>query len=251
MRGSMGFGVLNEDDDEDPYDVGLTRDHYSKTVVPKRDKTEKSAFKVPAKHTFTFKPKSSTTIDTPLANRRTHDGNLPLSGFSVSDTPFALTTEWYYPQEVKLMFRFSPPQIPEGYTTHPPTLGVPVLGPSAQTQLAPKDRGALLGEKPLPGKSVFSFLTPEARARISQATGNTNLPPALNEVSTSSSSSKSRGTATAKSSLPPIPKDAAVAALNGGFMPYGDNLEKQQRYRSYLEIQAELSERPLVRVSTY
>jgi hypothetical protein len=33
-------------------------------------------------------------------------------------------------------------------------------------------------------------------------------------------------------------------------MPYGDNSEKQKRYRAYLEIQAELSERPLVRVST-
>jgi len=97
MRGSMGVGVLNEDDDEDPYDVGLTRDQYSRTVVPKRDKTEKPTFKIPAKHTFTFKPKSSSTVETAPANRRTHDGQLPLPGFSVSDTPFTLTTEWYPP----------------------------------------------------------------------------------------------------------------------------------------------------------
>jgi G patch domain-containing protein 1 len=248
MRGSMGIGVLNEDDDEDPYDVGLARDHYSRTVVPKRDKMEKPILKVPAKHTFTFKPKSSSTTDTTPINRRTHDGRLPLPGFSVSETPFTLTSEWYCSHLRLSNVRFSPPEIPEGWTPHPPTLGAPVLGPSAQTQLAPKDRGAILGEKPLPGKSVFAFLTPEARARISQATGNTNLPPALNEAGPESSSSKSRGTATAKSSLPPIPKDTAVAALNGGFMPYGDNPEKQKRYRAYLEIQAELSERPLVRV---
>lgn len=97
MRGSMGIGVLNENDDEDPYDVGFTRDQYSRTVVPKRDKTEKPTFKVPAKHTFTFKPKSSSTTETAPANRRTHDGQLPLPGFSVSDTPFTLTTEWYVP----------------------------------------------------------------------------------------------------------------------------------------------------------
>ena len=141
--------------------------------------------------------------------------------------------------------RFSPPSIPEDYTPIAPTLGAPILGPS-RTPLAPKDRGALLGEKPLPGKSVFSFLSPEARAQISQATGKTNLPAALNE--TGPSSSKSRGTVTAKSNLPSVPKETAIAALNGGFMPYGDNLDKQKRYRAYLEIQAELSERPLTRV---
>jgi hypothetical protein len=94
MRGSMGIGVLNEDDDEDPYDVGLVRDHYSRTVVPKRDKMEKPTLKVPAKHTFTFKPKSSSTTDTTPINRRTHDGRLTLPGFSVSETPFTLTSEW-------------------------------------------------------------------------------------------------------------------------------------------------------------
>ena len=51
-----------------------------------------------------------------------------------------------------------------------------------------------------------------------------------------------------KSGLPNIPKEAAVAALSGGFMPYGDNPDKQKRYRAYLEIMAELSERPLVKV---
>jgi len=94
---------------------------------------------------------------------------------------------------------------------------------------------------------VFSFLTPEARAQISQATGKSNLPPALNEVGPSSSNA--RRNVVVKSSLPLISKETAVAALNGGFMPYGDNPEKQKRYRAYLEIQAELSERPLTKVS--
>ena len=102
----------------------------------------------------------------------------------------------------------------------------------------------MLGEKALPGKSVFDFLTPEARAQISQATGKTNLPPALGEVP---AYSKPKGTS-AKSSLPSVPKDTAIAALSGGFMPYGDDLDKQKRYRAYLEVQGELSERPLVKV---
>jgi len=142
--------------------------------------------------------------------------------------------------------RFASPIIPDGYSPLPPTLGVPVVGPSARS-LAPKDRGALLGEKPLPGKSVFSFLTPEARAQISQATGRSDLPPALNEYGPAETS-KARGAAVARTNIPSIPKETAVAALNGGFMPYGDNPEKQKRYRAYLEMQAELSEKPLIKV---
>ena len=144
-----------------------------------------------------------------------------------------------------LTIRFAPPIIPEDYSPLPPTLGAPVLGPSAPS-LAPRDRGAILGEKPLPGKSVFSFLTPEARAQISQATGRSDLPPALNQ-SGPAGTSLARGAAIGRTNMPSIPKDTAVAALNGGFMPYGDNPEKQKRYRAYLEIHAELSEKPLIK----
>jgi len=143
--------------------------------------------------------------------------------------------------------RFHPPEIPEDYVPQPPVLGAPPPGPTTQTPLAPKDRGALLGEKPLPGKSVFSFMTPEARAKIQAATGKTNLPPALNEAGPTTS--KSKISTAVKSNLPQIPKETAVAALSGGFMPYGDNVDKQKRYRAYLEIMAELSERPLTKVS--
>lgn len=143
-----------------------------------------------------------------------------------------------------LTVRFAPPVIPEDYSPLPPTLGVPVLGLSTH-RLAPRDRGALLGEKPLPGKSVFSFLTPEARAQISQATGRSDLPPALNE--SGPTTSKPRGTAVGRTNIPSVSKDTAVAALNGGFMPYGDNPEKQKRYRAYLEAQAELSEKPIIK----
>lgn len=232
MRGSMGFGVLNDEEEEDPYDVGLTRDHYSTTVVAKRDKTEKHVFKPPAKHTFAFKSKTSATTDTPV-HRRGHDGRLPLPGFSLSDAPFTLSDEW-----------FAPPVIPDNYAPLPPTLGAPVLGLQARP-LAPQDRGALLGEKPLPGKSVFSFLTPEARAQISQATGRSDLPPAFSEIGPAGSKPRAVG----RASIPGVAKEVAVAALKGGFMPYGDNLEKQKRYRAYLELHAELSEKPLVKVT--
>jgi G patch domain-containing protein 1 len=243
MRGSMGIGVLNEDDDEDPYDLGPSRDQYSRTVVPKREKVEKHTFKVAAKHTFASKQKSSSSTSSP-ASRRGHDGRLPLPGFTLSETPFTLTDQWYA-QSIQTNNRFTPPEIPENWTPRPPVLGAPAPGPSAQVSLAPRDRGAMLGEKPLPGKSVFAFLTPEARAQISQATGKTNLPPALGEVGPTSSKPKG---ISAKSGLPSIPKDTAIAALSGGFMPYGDDLQKQKRYRGYLEIQGELSERALLKV---
>lgn len=96
MRGSMGIGVLNEDDDEDPYDVGLSRDMYSRTVVPKREKVEKHTFKPSAaKHTFMSKAKPTSITDTSISSRRGHDGRLPLPGFTLSETPFTLTSQWY------------------------------------------------------------------------------------------------------------------------------------------------------------
>lgn len=95
MRGSMGIGVLNEDDDEDPYDVGFTKDQYSRTVVPKREKPEGSiTFKPSAKHVFTSKTKSTSTVST-SSNRRGHDGRLPLPGFILSETQATLTIQWY------------------------------------------------------------------------------------------------------------------------------------------------------------
>jgi G patch domain-containing protein 1 len=94
----------------------------------------------------------------------------------------------------------------------------------------------------LPGKSVFSFLTPEARAKISLATGKTNLPPALSELGPSA--------APGKSGLPSVPRETALKALGGGFMPYGDDVQKQGRYRAYLEIQGGLSERGSTKVSS-
>ena len=96
IRGSMGIGVLNEDDDEDPYDVGLTKDYYSRTVVSKRDTTEKRTFKPTAKHTFIAKSKTTISTNAPATSiRRGHDGRLPLPGFTLSETPFTITSEWY------------------------------------------------------------------------------------------------------------------------------------------------------------
>jgi len=95
MRGSMGIGVLNEDDDDDPYDVGLTKDQYSRTVVPKRDKSEgTNTLKPPAKHVFISKTKSTSTAST-STNQRGHDGRLPLPGFILSETQATLTAQWY------------------------------------------------------------------------------------------------------------------------------------------------------------
>lgn len=95
IRGSIGIGVLNEDDDEDPYDVGLTRDQYSRTVVPKREKPERHALQPSVKHTFASKAKPLPS-DTAYISRRGHDGRLPLPGFCVSEAPFVLTIQWYY-----------------------------------------------------------------------------------------------------------------------------------------------------------
>ena len=50
------------------------------------------------------------------------------------------------------------------------------------SQLNPLSRATILGEKQLPGKSVFDFLSISARDRLAAATGKADLPEAKGEI---------------------------------------------------------------------
>ncbi|KAK4519814.1 uncharacterized protein ATC70_010056 [Mucor velutinosus] len=143
------------------------------------------------------------------------DGRPPLKGFHVSDKPQQIG-KWH-----------APPKVPADFT------GQNVVKEDQDNQTnAPKisqeslfsfeERGNALGEKPIEQRSVFDYMPKHSKDKLNQA------------VSYFIDIGKDKSQL---SEFPTIPKDVAKLALQG-FMPFGDNLKKQARYRSYLENQA-------------
>lgn len=244
VRGGFGVGILNDDgeEDDDPYEI---RPKIAYNRVIGGDKPKKSAkpmVKKAAKHVFVskkaIKAKSSVNL------QKCHDGRFPLDGFILSLGPFQSQDGWYPPPEVPADWVPSGPsesksnkdQQKQSSQQIPPVRP----GQSVVLKLDPRARGSMLGETPLPGKSVFDFMTPAARERIASVTGNKNLPQALGEAP-SSTFSPSNPSSLADL-VPRLDKGVALGALRGGFMPYSDDPDKKTRYRTFLEVQAGLKE---------
>ena len=246
-KGGFGVGILNDNgsDEEDPYAVGPSISYSRVVGGDKKKKKKLGTSKSSANPLLNSKPvfisKKSTDAKGNPGFRRCHDGRLPIDGFILStDTdPLAsiLSQDGKYP----------PPTIPAGWksskapsnSTSNQTKPLSSAEIAAASKLSPKSRAALLGETPLPGKSVFDYLTPTARSRIATASQNPHLPPALNEANNFPSSSLK----TLHSLIPPLPKETALTALSrgtAGWMPYAEDPTKRTRYRSFLEIHAGL-----------
>ncbi|KAL8648061.1 MAG: hypothetical protein Q9226_006156 [Calogaya cf. arnoldii] len=240
----FGVGVLNDDgsDDDDPYSMG-PRISYNR--VMSGDKKKKPTVGRPSanpllNHKPVFISKKSTSLNSASKYRRSHDGRLPLDGFvlanDASQSPSASQSRNY-----------TPPKIPEGWKSTKsssltistnPTPYRSTADIAKASKLSPKSRAALLGEAALPGKSVFDFLTPDARSRLVTATKNDRLPPALSEASNHSTIPKSLS-----SLIPQLSSETALTALGrgtAGWMPYAEDLSKRARYRLFLEIRAGL-----------
>ena len=248
-RGGFGVGILNDNgsDDEDPYQMG-PQISYNRIIGDDKKKKKKKleSSMSSANPLLNSKPvfiskKAGVSKDTSTF-RRCHDGRLPLEGFvlSINLDPLSsiLSAEGKYP----------PPAIPQGWkpsrTSSDPTasrsapLYQSTAAVAAASKLSPKSRATLLGEIQLPGKSVFDFLTPNARNRIASVTNNSNLPPALGEASNISSSSHPKSLQTL---VPSLDRNTAMTALGrgtAGWMPYSEDPAKRARYRSFLEIRA-------------
>ena len=249
-KGGFGVGILNDNgsDDEDPYHMGPQISYNRVLGGDKKNKKKFELSRSSANPLLNGKPvfiskkigkaKGNSTL------RRCHDGRLPLDGFGLSsnDDPLSsiLSQDGKYP----------PPDIPRDWksskrpsnlTSSPPSQPYRSAATvAAASKLSPKSRAALLGETQLPGKSVFDFLTPDARSRIASATNNQNLPPALGEASKPSPLSQPK---TLQSLIPNLDQDTAMTALGrgtAGWMPYAEDLAKRARYRTFLEIRAGL-----------
>ncbi|KAK2738860.1 hypothetical protein FQN57_006874 [Myotisia sp. PD_48] len=250
-RGGFGVGILNDtgSDDEDPYEIGPTIS-YNRTV--------ESSKKSSGKRNGTETSKASIKSSNPLLNtkpifiskraaasqdvsKRCRDGRLPLEGFTLGVQVETPRSKGY-----------DPPKVPDGWVSFKAPLtaqGSPGYISTAEaaraSKLDSKARAAILGEAQLPSKSVFDYMTPEARERLVAATGRTDLPPALGEKAPKGFEvSEKQKRKDIWDLVPELDKDSAIQALNrglNGWMPYAEDETKKYRYRSFLEFRAGIS----------
>ena len=246
-KGGFGVGILNDNgsEDEDPYAMG-PQISYNRTIGGDKKKKKKIEVSRPSANPLlndkpVFISKKAGAARSNVGFRKCHDGRLPLDGFVLSDdadqTFSSLSQENSYP----------PPKIPQDWKSSKTPRSTKIVtenseyrssaAAAAASKLSPKSRAALLGEAPLPGKSVFDFLSTGARDRIVTATNNQNLPQALDEASLQIPARPK----TLSSLVPPLAREIAQTALGrgtAGWMPYAEDLTKRARYRTFLEIHA-------------
>lgn len=251
-RGGIGMGVLNDtgSDDEDPYEIG-PRISYNKVIGGSKAKKKKkelgatTAINPSLKSKPVFLPKR---IGSMLGTRKCHDGRPPLEGFVLGQNADPLIAM------INADGKYPPPEIPTSWkpsktpeATASASQYVSTADAAKASQMDPRARAALLGEKPLPGKSVFDFLSPAARDRLAAATGKGDLPQAKGEIPEGYALSEEEKRRDLLDRIPKLDKQSALAAITRGASgggPYGDDEDKRARYRSYLELQAGLRSEP-------
>ena len=255
-RGAFGVGVLNDtgSDDDDSYSMG-PQISYNRTIggdkkkkKPKHAAEENRSMISSSNPLVSAKPvfvsKKMAIVRDASGFRKCHDGRLPLDGFILAQGLSSLLIGSHEKH-------FSPPEIPNGWKSS--------ICPSAKkdssnylstadvaktSTLDPSTRAELLGETQLPGKSIFDWMTPEARERLAKATGRTDLPPALGEKAPKGyQMSEAERRKNIWGLVPKLDKEIALQALNragGGWMPYSEDESKRSRYQMFLEIRAGL-----------
>lgn len=242
-KSSFGVGVLNDtgSDDEDPYELG-PKITFNKTIGKEKKGKKPSKFVKPGageKHLFVSKKNTAKAV---VAVARTSiDGKSPLKGFVFATGLGDVTSKPKYP----------PPKIPPGWKSSKTTAPASesneyqsVADAAKASTLNARDRSALLGEKPLPGKSIFDFIPKDARDRLAVLSGKADLPQGLGESAPEGYLPANKAQAKDLWSLiPPLEKSLATGALAKGatgWMPYAEDLSKRARYVGFLELRAGL-----------
>ena len=121
------------------------------------------------------------------------------------------------------------------------TVSMPLIAVNGKAKtLTPDDRAAKLGEE-IRTKSVFEYLNAKNKERLNTFLSTVNIQSAVRSGSTYADVAGQTNTAGIGPSqsivIPPIEASMAQNALRG-FMPYGDDKVKQQRYKAFLTAHA-------------
>lgn len=244
-KSSFGVGVLNDtgSDDEDPYELG-PKISFNKTIGKDKKGKKPSKFaKAGAGEGPVFVSKKASSKALSLLGRASMDGRPPLTGFVLTADIAELASKPKYP----------PPKIPPGWkssklvTSNASTANYQSVADAAKAStLDAKGRSALLGEKQLPGKSIFDFISKDARDRLANLSGRADLPQGRGESGPEGHLPAAKAQPKDLWSLvPPLEKSTAAAALAKGatgWMPYAEDLPKRARYIGFLELRAGLKE---------
>jgi G patch domain-containing protein 1 len=149
--------------------------------------------------------------------------------------------------------KYPPPKIPHGWkssksaSANTDTQQYQSVADAAKAStLDAKGRSSLLGEKQLPGKSIFDFIPKDARDRLAGLSGKVDLPQGKGESGPEGHMPAAKAQPKDLWSLvPALDKTTAAAALAKGatgWMPYAEDLQKRARYVGFLEIRAGLKD---------
>jgi G patch domain-containing protein 1 len=243
-KSSFGVGVLNDtgSDDEDPYELG-PKITFNKTVGKDKKPKKPSKFaKAGSDNRLVFVPKKSAAKSLPAAGKMSSDGKPPLNGFVLAADISGLPSKPRYPV----------PKIPTGWTSSKTTTPAgtqdyqSVADAAKASTLDAKGRSALLGEKPLPGKSIFDFIPKDARDRLANLSGRADLPQGLGQSGPEGHLPVNKALPKDLWSLvPSLDRSTAAAALAKGatgWMPYVEDEAKRARYVGFLELRAGLKD---------
>jgi G patch domain-containing protein 1 len=209
---AFGLGALEDDEDEeDVYRTDTTNYHTS--LYDDEGGLTKDQMKM---QLMKRKRQQMEEVDQSKHLLKYSDGRPPLKGFHVTDKTQQIG-KWHAPPKVPADFtgQHVVKTEQENNETNAPKI-------SKESLFSFEERGNALGEKPIEQRSVFDYMPKHSKDKLDQA------------VSYFIDIGKDKSQL---SEFPTIPKDVAKLALQG-FMPFGDNLKKQARYRSYLENQA-------------
>lgn len=243
-RGVYGAGPV-EDDNEDPYTSTSATD---RTLYAFDDGEEADVVMIGDR---------STEKPGVHDENHWHDGHPVLQGF-VLDPKGVPKDKWCDAlSSSPLTFRWGFPDIAAGWNPNPSRVWAvtmkddvePSIRGAPNRSLTHAQRGQALGEntRAANAASVWDYMSEKDRERLAavaaQARRATVPPPALSmEAEPEVTPERATGVY-----IPPLSPRTASSALQG-FMPFADDLEKQERYRSYLISQQHNTKQPSPRL---